>query len=442
VVAVDPARARVYAEGWQSWSVADVLPVTARPDRVTSPESLVIDCQYRRAAPEGVFEGSGLLAIDPGTGAPPEVFANPGPGPRIQLIQAVLRDTQMIVSADGPVTSVAEAGLEGIESALGRWAGLFAARRGLRPGGLRPVPPVWCSWYQYYSEVTAADVLANLDAMEEFGLPVGVVQIDDGYEAAPGDWLIPSGHFSGLTGVVTRIRDTGRQAGIWLAPLLVGRSSRLFAEHPDWVVRDYHGGEPIFAGHVCRDDCTALDVTHPDAADYLAGVLTTMRDWGVGYFKLDFLYAGAYEGRRHSAVGGVEAYRQALQLMRGAIGPEAFLAGCGAPILPSVGLVDAMRIGPDVAASYLPADGNASTPSQRNASRNVRARAWQHGRFWVNDPDCLMARPQVERREQWAETVERFGGVRASGDGVRELDAWGLQTTRRLLVPSPTAPLT
>ena len=101
-----------------------------------------------------------------------------------------------------------------------------------------------------------------------------------------------------------------------------------------------------------------------------------------------------------------------------------------------------MRIGPDVAASYLPADGNASTPSQANASRNVRARAWQHGRFWVNDPDCLMARPQVERREQWAGTIERFGGVRASGDGLRELDAWGLQTTRRLLIPSPTSPLT
>jgi ABC-type oligopeptide transport system ATPase subunit len=24
--------------------------------------------------------------------------------------------------------------------------------------------------------------------------------------------------------------------------------------------------------------------------------------------------------------------------------------------------------------------------------------AWQHGRFWVNDPDCLMLRPGVERR--------------------------------------------
>ena len=52
-----------------------------------------------------------------------------------------------------------------------------------------------------------------------------------------------------------------------------------------------------------------------------------------------------------------------------------------------------------------------------------------------------MARPAVERRAEWAATVERFGGLRSSGDAIAELDDWGLQTTRRLLVPSPTAPL-
>jgi alpha-galactosidase len=52
-----------------------------------------------------------------------------------------------------------------------------------------------------------------------------------------------------------------------------------------------------------------------------------------------------------------------------------------------------------------------------------------------------MARPRVEQREQWADAIERFGGVRASGDGLRELDVWGLQTTRRLLIPSPLSPL-
>jgi alpha-galactosidase len=48
-----------------------------------------------------------------------------------------------------------------------------------------------------------------------------------------------------------------------------------------------------------------------------------------------------------------------------------------------------------------------------------------------------MLRPSVERREDWASVVARYGGVRASGDGLDQLDSWGLETTRALLRPSP-----
>ena len=98
------------------------------------------------------------------------------------------------------------------------------------------------------------------------------------------------------------------------------------------------------------------------------------------------------EGRRADAgVSGVEAYRHGLRIIREAIGPDAYLLGCGAPILPSVGLVDAMRVGPDIGHHFEPLDGDLSQPSQRAAAQNSRWRAWQHGRFWVNDADCLVA---------------------------------------------------
>jgi len=309
------------------------------------------------------------------------------------------------------------------------------------PGRLRQIPPVWCSWYQYYDAVTEADIAANLAAMDELRLPFGVVQIDDGYQAAPGDWLVPSGRFASLPSLVRRIRDTGRRAGIWIAPALLGRNSEALRRNPEWAVRDAGTREPVFAGHVVRQECTALDFTHPGAAAYLAGILATMREWGIDYFKVDFIYAGACGGLRHDEVSGVEAYRRGLRLIRDAIGPEAVLLGCGAPILPSVGLVDAMRVGPDIDASYEPPGGQPTKPSQRNAARNVAARAWQHGRFWVNDADCLMARPGMEQRESWAEIVRQFSGLRSSGDGLAALDAWGLETTRQLMVPSALEPL-
>jgi len=440
-VPADPDRATIYAEGWQSWSVTGTSPVTAAPAAAVSRDSLVIEAQYGAAPPPGVHQGSGLLAVDPGTGGPIEMFTSQDASRSVPVIDARILNGYVLVTADAAVGQTSDQGPGGLTGALCRWGEGFAARAGVARAGVRPIPPVWCSWYQYYAAVTEADIAANLAAMDELALPFGVVQIDDGYQAAPGDWLIPSGRFASLPGLVRRICRTGRRAGIWIAPTLVGRCSELFARHPEWAVRDAETGEPVFAGNVVRQECTALDVTHPGAARYLADVLAAMRDWGIDYFKVDFAYAGACEGVRHEDVTGVEAYRRGLQLIRDAIGPTSVLLGCGAPILPSVGLVDAMRVGPDIAASYEPPDGHPSKPSQRNAARNVVARAWQHGRFWVNDPDCLMARPGVERREAWAETVRRFGGLRSSGDGLTELDDWGLEVTRRLLVPSPTEPL-
>jgi alpha-galactosidase len=164
---------------------------------------------------------------------------------------------------------------------------------------------------------------------------------------------------------------------------------------------------------------------------------------GIDYFKLDFLYAGALAGRRADAEATpLTAYRRGMEMIRAATGPDSYLLGCGAPILPSVGLVDAMRVSPDTAPQYEPDDSDLSMPSQRAAALTGRARAWQHGRFWANDTDCLIARPQVQRREAWAAHVDRYGGLRSSSDRLRDLDDWGLDTTRRLLRRTPVRPLT
>ena len=66
-----------------------------------------------------------------------------------------------------------------------------------------------------------------------------------------------------------------------------------------------------------------------------------------------------------------------------------------------------------------------------------RGRAFQHGRFWVNDPDCLIARPAIEGREAWAEHVLSWGGLRGSSDRLAELDDWGIEVTHRALSETP-----
>jgi alpha-galactosidase len=431
-VPVDADRGLVYEHGWQSWSPSTAYPVTGTGQRPVQPVMQTMCYRPGRPGADRGFQGEGLLAIDPGTGDPVRVYAARDVRTQAPSIRARLDGGRIAVASDDPDAVEEALGTGPLAAALAAWADRFVV--GAAVPLPRPAPTVWCSWYHYLAGVTEADVLENLDAIGTTGLPVDVIQIDDGWQAEMGDWLDFSGRFASVGDLVGRIRDAGRRAGLWLAPFLVGAASTVARDHPDWLVA---GAD---AGHNWGQDLFALDVTHPGAADHLRRVFETQRDLGVDYFKLDFAYAGALEGTRHRDVPALTAYREGLALIREAVGLDAYLLGCGAPILPSVGLVDAMRVGPDIDQSFEPADGDLSRPSQRSAAQSVVGRAWQHGRFWVNDPDCLLLRPGVERREQWACTVERYGGLRGSSDRIGALDRWGLATTGRLLasVPPPT----
>jgi alpha-galactosidase len=77
--------------------------------------------------------------------------------------------------------------------------------------------------------------------------------------------------------------------------------------------------------------------------------------------------------------------------MREAMGTDAFLLTCGTPILPAIGLCDAIRIGPDVAHyweryrdAYLLY--NPTIPGTKNAIRTVLHRLWLKPLLHI-DPD-------------------------------------------------------
>ena len=134
----------------------------------------------------------------------------------------------------------------------------------------------------------------------------------------------------------------------------------------------------------------------------------------------------------------MEAYRSGLALVRETAGPDVYLVGCGAPLLPSVGLVDAMRVSPDTFH-----EGGEDGSTGLRGLMPLAARAWQQGRLWVNDPDCVVARPSYSQREQWADAARQFGGLRSFSDRVAELDEWGLRRSgdccRRWLARRPAA---
>lgn len=432
---VDPETAQVHEHGWQSWSPTSTYRINEIPLRPVSDRNRLLCYRPESEPSNGVFWGEGLVAIDPGDGGDCRVYAAADAAETVPSIQVAIEGRNVAVSADGPTQTKLVAGQGNIDSALARWADGFAASAGV--AGIRRAPTIWCSWYQYFTDVTEADIVENIEAIERLDLPIDVIQLDDGYQSAHGDWLTLTDRFESLAEIADRIAATGRRAGIWMAPFLAFPDSELAQRHPDWLI----GGpdDPVHAGHNWNRDLFALDTTNPGAMEWITEAVATLHSWGYDFFKMDFVYAAALGGKRHEDASPIAAYRSGMQQLREAMGDSYFL-GCGAPILPSVGLVDAMRISPDTEPQYLPRDGDMSQPSVKAAMTTGRARAFTHGRFWVNDPDCLIARPEAERREEWADHIRDYGGLRGSSDRIATLDEWGLDATRELLSESPTEP--
>ncbi len=266
-------------------------------------------------------------------------------------------------------------------------------------------PVGWCSWYYYFTDISEARITENLEALVRLRqrFKFDYFQVDDGYQAEIGDWTTTNPKFPrGMGWLAEQIRNAGYDAGIWTAPFIAKPESRLMREHPEWFVKN-DKGKPRFAlwnplwG--IRSSCYALDTTHPEVLEWLRQTFRTIaREWGYRVLKLDFLYAAALPGRRYDPnATRAEALRRGLEAIREAAGDDAFLLGCGCPLAPAIGVVDAMRIGPDVAPWWT---NVLSRTVQRNlhglatlhAIRNTLTRAYSHRRWWLNDPDCLMVR--------------------------------------------------
>jgi len=290
-------------------------------------------------------------------------------------------------------------------------------------------PVGWCSWYYYFTGITEARMVENVRALRGLRtrFPCDYVQVDDGYQAAIGDWLTTNEKFPhGMQWMAEHIRAAGFDAGIWTAPFIARRGSRVLAEHPEWFVQNRRG-RPRFAlwnplwGR--WGNCYALDTTHPAALDWLRDTFRTLaRDWGYRVLKLDFLFAAALPGRRYDPTATrAAALRRGLAAIRDGAGDDAFLLGCGCPLGPAIGIVDAMRIGPDVAPYWSNAFSRGPARdlhglATKHAIRNTLTRAFTHRRWWLNDPDCLMVRDT--RTQLTPEEVRSLATVIAVTDGL------------------------
>ena len=305
----------------------------------------------------------------------------------------------------------------------------------------------WCTWYYFYGENTERDVLECVRKAKELALPLEYILVDDGYQQAIGDWLeVNRDKFpSGMKSLAEKIKDAGFKPGLWIAPFAAAQDSHLLAEHPDWVLKDKNG-EPVLAWEHWGVPCYGLDLSRPEVQDWLKELFAILhRDWGYEFFKLDFLFAGAMPGQRHNPrLTRAEALRLGLEVIRESVGDEVYILGCGAPLGPSIGIVDAMRIGPDVHPDWHPFWRDLTSPSAENSARNTMTRYFFHRRLWANDPDCILIRTRDDQSNLVLNEVRTLvsivglsGGAVVDSDNLLSLRRGRLKYLRRILPPCP-----
>ncbi len=449
--------------GWQSWSKNTVEPLGEGGD-APFPSGAWLRGMHHAVGERAVgradwHESHSVTAIDAGeiavlagvveTGRQfglvnaRRVRAGDAAGLEVELewvVERRLEPGEMIELEAGRVALGPEAHrlLEDFATAWGQAAGARTAA---------PFQAGWCSWYHFFHDITEEALLRNLDALarRRDELPVALVQLDDGYQRAIGDWLETNEKFpSGLPFVAQRIRDAGFEAGLWTAPFSAVRHSRLLEAHPDWALRGDDGEwlrGTLIPQWSPEGWCYALDPSHPAFAEHVEAVHREIVEMGFTYQKLDFLYMAAMRGHAHDAgLGRAERLAAGLDAVRRGAGEDAFLLGCGCPMGPAVGRVDGMRIGPDVAPTWGVEAENVipgiepALPATGAAIRSVATRLFMHRRLWLNDPDCLMVRQRETQLTPdeigcLADAIGASGGMVVFSDDV---DLVGVDDAARL----------
>ncbi len=325
----------------------------------------------------------------------------------------------------------------------------YAARVGETMRARVPTSPLtgWCTWYYFFGQNTARDVIANVERIRAERLPLGVVVIDDGYQTSDGDWTsVNAERFPhGIKWLAEEIRRAGLVPGIWVAPFAANENSHLAREHPEFLLRDASGA-PVFAWQHWGDRCFSLDLSRADTQNWLRETFRTLSDdWGYEFFKLDFVYTAAAPGVHHAPkMTRAQAVRRGLEIIRETVGNKTIL-GCGAPLGPSVGIVDAMRIGPDVSVNWEPFfHGDLTEPSTAYALRNTIARAFMHNRLWQNDPDCVLVRRRddesalvLNEMRTMVSVIGLTGGAVLSSDNLPSIRRGRLKYLKQILPPTP-----
>lgn len=165
------------------------------------------------------------------------------------------------------------------------------------------------NWEATYFDFDADKLVEIAKTAKECGVELFV--LDDGWfgnryddTAGLGDWVANEERLpGGIAAISERIEALGMKFGLWFEPEMANKDSRLYREHPDYLIhtpgrRDSHGRYQY-----------VLDFSRKEVVDYIYGMMAKiLRDAKVSYVKWDMnrsiteCYSGSLPADRQGEV--------------------------------------------------------------------------------------------------------------------------------------------
>ncbi|MBB6002542.1 NPCBM/NEW2 domain-containing protein [Arcicella rosea] len=339
---------------------------------------------------------------------------------------------------------------------------------------LLPQPTIYCTWY-HGGASDEKKIAANTDFASQHLKPysLDVMQIDDYWQSGIRNngphrdfsKANPTGAYpSGMKKTADYINSKGMTAGIWYIPFAGSWYDEYWKDKMDLFLKEGKSNDnhfpkieienkPTFAKGQTPFDAswggTCLDLTNPKALDYVGFIANRLsKEWGYKYFKMDGLWTGTgtrlqyvnteykdddlgMQIRYNPNITPIEAFAKGLETIREAAGKDVFLLGCTQTqnmrvFGPSMGRVDAMRVGPD----------NAATLRGVVIGPQFSSRLYfLNKRVWYNDPDP--GYPRISLPIEIARTslswISITGSLHGSSEQYAELPADRLDLLRKTM---------
>ena len=309
---------------------------------------------------------------------------------------------------------------------LQQYASIAARENGLNLSDKNGNLTGYYSWHYYYDKITEDQYLQNAARMalaNRSGVfSATVIQIDNGYQTAQGDWTSRNSAWSSpLKEVADRVIAMGLTPGIWLMPFVASTESQLYKEHTEWFVKNEDGVTPkqVIGWTIEQNNrWCCLDTTLPEVREHISSLMKQLHDWGFRYFKMTGLSFSMISGKRaDTAATPLAAFRLGMKTIRESV-PHDYIMASNTPFLPCLGYCNGVRVSSDTGANW---------EELKTAWQGMVSRFWMFDRWYRCDPDAIITRSSHLGGLTLAEA--RFSALNAiitgicmTGDRMEELE--------------------